>query len=131
MTVQKIDTLQPPEEQINFRYAIAAQTTAELHYRVKDPGMLTAGFIHFPPGCQALVRVRVMVGRKKGSEAIKITPIDDQYIALDDANYSFNLNQKVYRGDNIIIQLGNYDKDNPHTITVLLSKVKDLTVVEG
>jgi len=108
-----------PAEQINFRYNLPASTGVRLLYRLKKGGYLMEGLMHFPAGCNALVQVRVMLGI--GGQQIQVTPIDNQFIALDDANYRFIIDRRVSKDDIIYVEMNNYDAVNTHQISVIVT----------
>jgi len=75
--------------------------------------------MHFPSGCNALVQVRMLLGI--GGTQIQVTPIDDQFIALDDANYPFIVDREVSKDDIIYVEINNYDSVNAHQISVIVT----------
>lgn len=109
-----------PAEQINFRYEVPESTGVQLLYRLKRAGWLTEGMIHFPTGCSALVQVRMLLGLS--GKLIQVTPIENQFIALDGPpNYVFPIDRQVAVNDEIWIELNNYDGTNHHQISVVIS----------
>jgi len=117
-----------PEKQINFRYSIAASTSIELSYEMDHDARLTEGFMHFPPGCNSLVEMRVLVG--SGSARKQVTPINNDFIALDDATYHFVLDQKLERKEKVFVEISNYDQDNAHAVSAIISYVTEEAVPE-
>lgn len=108
-----------PAEQINFRYDVPEATEVQLAYRLKKDGWLTDGFMHFPLGCNALVQVRMLL--EIGGVLKLITPIENEFIALDDANYPFLIDRGISRLDRIIVEIRNTDEDNEHQISVIIT----------
>ena len=114
-----------PEEQVNFRISIEAVTQRELSYEFDKDVRLSEGTMHFPPGCNSLVEMRVLMGT--GSARKQITPINDQFIALDDAVFHFLLDQKLARKERVFVEVANYDEDNPHIVSTIISYIDEKT----
>lgn len=109
-----------PYEQINFRRTVDPLTGVVLRYELTRKGRLSSGFVHFPSGCNGLVYVRVLITSKK--QYIKqVCPIGDEYIALDDANYPFHIDQPVEAGDLIFVEIYNHDATYQHTISTIIT----------
>lgn len=108
-----------PSEQINIRYDCPASTGVVLRWEIRKDGWLTDGFMHFPPGCNALVQVRMML--ETGGRRIEVTPIQNQFIALDDANYAYPIDIEVKMRDAVVVEINNYDAVNPHQISVIVN----------
>ncbi len=100
---------------VNFRYSVPANTLVQLRARSPLIGLLTHALFHFPPGCLALVDLRVDV------DLIPVYPITG-WISLDDATpvFKFSRGQPVKKRDYLDVWLQNRDTINPHIITVLL-----------
>lgn len=100
---------------INFRYTVPASTQVQLQARSPLAGFLTHILLHYPPGCLALVDVRVDVDREQ------ILPVSG-WVALDNATptFQFHRGQPVKRRDYLDVWLQNRDTQNTHTITVLI-----------
>jgi len=99
---------------------VAKLTGIVSRYVLKRDGWLKDGFIHFPGGCNALVDVRVVIGYK-GGEEVQVCPIEYQYVALDDANYYFDVDRDVRRDDYVQVVINNHDSTWTHTISVILT----------
>jgi len=112
-----------PEKQINFRHTVEAATSVELSYEMDRDSRLTEGFMHFPPGCNSLVEMRVLIG--SGSAKKQVTPINNDFIALDDATYHFVLEQKLARKEKVFVEISNYDEDNDHAVSTIISYTTD------
>jgi hypothetical protein len=108
-----------PAEHINFRYTVPAATGVQLAYRLKRSGWLRTGFIHFPSGCNALVYVRVLLEAK--GVLRQLAPIENEYIALDDANFPFEINTQIAKDERIIVDIENYDDTFPHQISIIIA----------
>lgn len=110
-----------PSEQISFRHEVPAATSLRLSHRNRKPGKLTGGFMHFPPGCNAVVQVRILISSPSLGGIRQMTPIQDQYVALDDANWEFTLNEEVLKDDLILVDMRNTGA-LPHQITVVVTR---------
>lgn len=113
-----------PAETINIRYDVGTETNVTLAHQFDSDGYLESGYIHFPPGCQALVYVRVSV-EVQGS-MFHICPVEDketntpQYVALDNFTFPFPIDREVKRRDILQVEIYNYDDTQDHQITVLI-----------
>jgi len=99
--------------QLNFRKTVQPLTE---EYEVKPSpvtGIIKQVTIHFPPGCNSLVEVKVFHGSKQ------IVP-EKGGVALDDATPSFILEEKVNLGDSIRVDYVNHDDTYDHTISVIV-----------
>lgn len=108
-----------PSEQINIRHDCPDSTGVVLRWEIRKDGWLTDGFMHFPPGCNSLVQVRMML--ETGGRRIEVTPVRNQFIALDDANYAYPIDIEVRKRDAIIVEINNYDSVNSHQISVIVN----------
>lgn len=108
-----------PSEQINIRYNCLKRTGVVLRQEIRRDGWLTDGFMHFPPGCNALVQIRMML--ETGGRRIEVTPRENQFVALDDANYAYPIDIEVKMKDAIIVEINNYDSVNAHQISVIVN----------
>jgi hypothetical protein len=115
-----------PAKQINFRYNIEPSKGVELEYEITEDGWLTEGFMHFPDGCNALVHVRVRLGIS--GTIVQVTPIENDYIALNDANFPFLIDYQVHKKDKILVEIINYDSVNPHQISVIITWASERTL---
>ena len=112
------------KEAINFRYEIGAGKRVRLIHRNRKSGRLTGGFMHFPPGCNAVVQVRILVAGPASGQERQIIPIQDEYVALDDANWEFELDEDIIKDDNILVEMRNTG-GSKHQITVIVTRYSD------
>lgn len=100
---------------VNFRYTVPANTLVLLRARSPLTGLITHTLFHFPPGCLALVDLRVDVN------LVQVYPVIG-WISLDDATpvFRFSRGQPVKKRDYLDVYLQNRDTINTHTISVLL-----------
>lgn len=110
-----------PSSQINYRYTIPAGAVRELSYEMKKDAILTEGFMHFPPGCVGAVQIRVLLERDKFGNIKQVTPVNDDYVALDDATYPFVLDEEIEKGDKVIVQIRNTGA-NEHTVSAIITQ---------
>jgi len=108
---------------VNFRYTVPSSTQVLLRARSPLTGLLTHALFHFPPGCLALVDLRVDVN------LIPVYPITG-WISLDDATpvFKFSRGQPIKKMDYLDVWLQNRDTINQHTISVLLVLEGDVAV---
>jgi len=99
--------------QLNFRKTVAALTQEEESKSVPATGIVKQIVVHFPPGCNSLVEVKVFHGSKQ------ILP-EKGGIALDDATVPFGANEPVKVGDIIKVVWINHDDTYEHTISVVV-----------
>ena len=102
--------------QLNFRKAVAALTE---DYEIKsslETGTIKNIIVHFPPGCNALIEIKVFHG------STQILPEKDG-IALDDASPTFIIEKAVKAGDPIRVEWINHDSVYSHTISVIVGIV--------
>lgn len=110
-----------PSEQINFRETVPAGIAYLLSYQFLKDVHLTSGFVHFPPGCNAVVLVRIMLQLGRKGNVIQTTPIDDKYIALDDANWAFTLDEHCRKEDKVLVEMINQGAQE-HQISVIVTQ---------
>jgi len=110
-----------PSEQINFRETVPAGTAYLLSYQFLKNGILTGGFMHFPPGCNAVVLVRIMLQLDRKGNVQQMTPVDDKYIALDQANWEFTLDEAVKKEDKVLVEMINQGAQE-HQISVIVTQ---------
>ena len=77
--------------------------------------------MHFPPGCNSVVLVRIMLQLDRKGNVQQMTPIDDQYIALDQANWEFTLGDNVKKEDKVLVEMINQGAQE-HQITVVVTQ---------
>lgn len=100
--------------QLNFRNTTG--TLAE-DYEVKPSpvtGTIKEVIAHFPPGCNALVEIKVFQGMTQ------ILP-DKGSVALDDATQPFSIMRSINLGDPIRVDWINHDDTYTHTTSVVVS----------
>lgn len=121
--IQGVDI--PPREKppyvISFRKSVASlEKTSEKH-RVPFKGKISTVEIHFPPGCESLVDVRLL-HYCGGSKKCVVPSVEDKYIALDDDTFKIvDRNFPAQEGDTLVVEYLNYDGGYPHTISVDVS----------
>lgn len=109
------------KEAINFRTEVEAGYAVRLAHKNKKSGKLTGGFMHFPPGCNAVVQVRLLVSSPTAGQERQIIPIQDEYIALDDSQWEFELDEIVLKGDDILVDIRNTGAAD-HKISVVVTR---------
>lgn len=100
--------------QINFRRTVSAQDSDTQTKESTILGTIKNVILHFPPGCNALVEVRVSHGTKQ------IVPREG-YIALNDATPTFEVNEPINVGDSILVEIINHDSTYSHTISTIIN----------
>lgn len=70
--------------------------------------------IHWPPGCNGLVDVRVGHGTKQ------FCPFEG-FLSLDNVTPTYPFNEYVVHTENIFVEIQNTDGINAHTISVMLN----------
>jgi hypothetical protein len=70
------------------------------------------------------VRLRLAIS----GTIIEVVPIDDDYIALNNANYPFVIDREVKVKDKILVDIINYDSTNAHKISVIVTWSSDRVV---
>jgi len=103
-------------EQIPFAYTLAALQGVMLTEYAPFSGYIRQVMIHFPPGCNALVEVRI------GHSTKQFCP-KNGYLALDDASPIFQFNEWVSDHEEIFVEMRNGDTANPHNISCTVSIV--------
>ena len=112
-----------PAETINIRQEAESGMQYTVRRRLTKAGYVSSGYVHFPPGCEGLVDVRVSL-EIDGSE-VPIFPIPDletstpQYIAIDAFTLPFPVDRDIAKDSLLIVEIRNGDADNDHNITVL------------
>lgn len=77
--------------------------------------------MHFPPGCNSVVLVRIMLQLDRKGNVQQMTPVDDKYIALDDANWEFTLDERVKKEDKVLVEMINQGAQE-HQISVIVTQ---------
>ena len=98
-------------EQIPFAYNLAALQGVTLEETAPFDGYIKEVTVHWPPGCNALVDVRVGHGTKQFCPR-------EGFLALDDTTVTYPFDIEVKMGDPIWAEMNNGDSGNPHNITV-------------
>jgi len=112
-------------EQINFRYEIEEGTTVRLGFRIRKPGKLTKGFMHFPDGCVSAVLVRMLISSKHAGGIRQVCPVGQNFIALNDSEWEFTLDEWVVKEDVILVDMENQGQE-PHQISVIITRWSDV-----
>jgi len=99
--------------QMNFREEVAPLTGLEVDKVCPITGKIKSVTMSFPPGCNNLVEVAF------GHSAEKLCP-STEYIALDSANPTFDVEEPVEREERLWVEILNGDDTYPHTISVLV-----------
>ncbi len=99
-------------EVLIFGEELQPGTGDDFQRTVEKPGTISRVTIHFPPGTNALVDVRVF----KGSQ--QIVPRDGA-INLDDYTVPIETDVPVRKGDTITVKIDNADDTNPHNVQVI------------
>ena len=100
--------------QYTIRKNISTLSEEKASDRIENSGTITQCVMHFPPGCNALVEVRMLHNGKA------ICPVDG-YIALDETTPVFGLLEPCREGDTITAEFINHDESYEHTISVIVS----------
>ena len=99
--------------QLNFRNTIAALSEDHEIKRSLENGTIKEITVHFPPGANALVEVKVFHG------STQILP-EKGGLALDDATPSFSIERAIKAGDSVRVGWVNHDDTYSHTISVVV-----------
>ena len=108
--------------QLNFRKTISALTEEEEIKYSPFTGTIKQVIMHFPPGANSLVEVKVYHGSKQ------IVP-EKGGVALDNATPTFMIEEPVREGDAIKVVWINHDDTYEHTISVIVGIVPKLVAV--
>lgn len=100
--------------QLNFRKSIAALTEAFEIKSSLETGTIKEIVVHFPPGCNALVEIRVWHG------STQILP-EKGGIALDGATSTFGIEKLIKLGDPIRVEWINHDNAYEHTVSIIVN----------
>ncbi|MCD6493919.1 MAG: hypothetical protein J7K36_09045 [Archaeoglobaceae archaeon] len=99
---------------INFRKTVSPLTADSDTKTAYLDGAITEIILHFPPGCNALVGVKVFLNTRQ------ILP-QEGVIALDNATQSFKLFVPCKKGDIIRVDWENHDDTYSHTVSVIVN----------
>jgi hypothetical protein len=100
--------------QLNFRQEVAALSEEHEIKTSLWKGTIKDIIVHFPPGANALVEVRVFHG------STQILP-EKGGVALDDATPIFGVERPINLGDHIRVEWANHDDTYEHTISVIVN----------
>lgn len=103
-------------KQIDLSLNVSASTgytRMENYKEAPFDGTITQIVLHFPPGCNGLVQVRVGVDQ---------TELTD-WIALDDTTQNLRASFHVKQGDRIWAEIFNYDSEYSHKIGVVVTLI--------
>ena len=104
---------------MSFSRSIPALVDDFQEFSVKTDGHMTSVVMHFPPGPQFLVDVRIGVKPRGSNSIIWIVPSEDEsFIRDDDAVKPFVVDAVVTVGDVVRVQWKNFDGANPHEVPV-------------
>jgi hypothetical protein len=99
------------EVELNFRETIQPGQGVRITQSFREAGKITRVLFHFPPGCNALVEMRLLKDEKP------IFPVSG-FLALDDATPERqNLDIDYYAKEPLTLEVLNRDAVNPHTPT--------------
>lgn len=108
-----------PENIREFRIqqTVAAATGVILRQLPPFDGYIKEVKIHWPPGCNGLVDVRVGHGTKQ------FCPFEG-FLSLDAVTPTYPFDEYVEHTENIWVEIQNTDAGNPHTISVMINMVE-------
>jgi hypothetical protein len=108
-----------PENIREFRIqqTVPAATGVILNQMPPFDGYIREVKIHWPPGCNAFVDVRVGHGTKQ------FCPFEG-FLSLDAVTPTYPFNEYVEHTENIWVEIQNTDGGNPHTISVMINMVE-------
>lgn len=98
------------EAQINFRDTVLPGQGLRITEFFQSEGKITQVMFHFPAGCNALVRVRLLKDMKP------FYPLRD-FLALNDATPVYYVEAGYYAKEPLTFEVENGDSVNPHTVT--------------
>lgn len=107
-------------EVLNFTETLQPLTGDDFRQTVQKEGKISRVTLHFPPGTNALVDIRVL----KGSSPI--VPRQGA-ISIDDFTMPVETDVPVKKGDTITVSIDNADNTNEHTVSVIVQ----ITPMEG
>lgn len=103
---------------IPFRKRVNSLSTAEEEHRVPVDGILTSVIMHFPPGTNSLVEVRVLYFINKNKFFV-VPSLDDSFIAMDGTTHPFPVNLPVVMDGKLRVEFKNYDGKFEHSVSVV------------
>jgi len=109
------ETEEMKEIEINFRDTVQVRQGIRVTRSFHLPGKITQVMFHFPPGCNALVDVRLLKDERPFYPA-------QGYLALDNATPVHYTDADYYANEPLTVEVLNRDGINPHTpsITVVI-----------
>ena len=104
---------------MSFSRSIPSLVEDFQEFGVKKSGRMTQVVMHFPPGPQFLVDVRIGVKPRGSNGIIWIVPSEDEsFIRDDDAVKPFSVEAVVSAGDVVRVEWKNFDGANAHEVPV-------------
>lgn len=107
---------------LNFRKTVQPLTAEHDVKTSPCSGYIKEIITHFPPGCNALIGIKVFKNSKQ------ILP-QEGVIALDSSTERFEVTEPIKLGDNIRIDWENHDDTYPHTVSVIVNIEEEKPVV--
>jgi len=99
---------------INFRKEVQPLTADSEIQEIYVNGTIKEIVTHFPPGCNALVGIKVFLNTQQ------ILP-QEGVIALDNATQAFKLAVPCRKSDKLRVDWENHDDTYPHTVSVIVN----------
>jgi len=109
MTLEAVEE-EYSEIEINFRETVQPGQGLRVTQSYREAGKITQIMFHFPAGCNALVRMRLL------KDLLPFYPIRD-YLALNDATPVYYVHADYYKNEPLTLEIWNQDSVNPHTVT--------------
>lgn len=104
---------------MSFNRSVGALVELNQEFSVKRDGKMSRVSMHFPPGPQFLVDVRIGIRPQGSTGVLWVVPSeDDTFIADDDALKVFDTDAGVRPGDIVRVEWKNFDGGNAHQIPV-------------
>lgn len=101
-----------------FSKEVAALEKDEEKHSANFEGLITNAYLHFPPGTNALVDVRIVV-EGRGGERYLVPSLAGRFIALDNVTLPVNnINYPIESTDVIRVEWWNYDGATSHRVPV-------------
>ncbi len=113
-TIKELAMVPKEQKQIVFKHTVEPLQGITDHKHVPMIKTVKTITIHFPDGCDALVEVAVGYSQDK-----RLLP-DDEYLALNDATPTWNINKET-DSDTLWVEIKNGDSVNPHIISVFIN----------
>lgn len=117
-TLREIIIPTEPVKVLTFKKTTPLLETESEEKRIPFNGEIARVTMHFPPGCCALVDVRLLYV-EDGKEYFVAPSMEDAFIALDAATPEFRVKYPVKAGQILRVEWYNYDDTNSHTISVI------------